>query len=79
MSDERLSMFTIYRNPSDYPGKYVVREQRIGPGVVEHAKDPMFICDTLRAARTCLQVMHPGLACLGRNVEDDPVIVEVWV
>lgn len=75
--DERdgLDLWVIYENPSDYPGRFVLRKTTVEKG-------KMFICqncttyDTLEAARAAV----PGnLANIGRMEQDDPCIVEVWV
>lgn len=76
-----LMVYTVYDNPSDYPGKIVVRrhmagicEER-GPVVVVDA-EPMFVCDDIEQAR---QRLPPGLTNIGRQPNDDPVIAEVWI
>lgn len=74
-----LSMFTIYRSPSDYPNKFVVREWLISGGPLRQVKEPTVICDSLQAARICLQTLHPGLTCLGRAPDDEAAIEESWV
>lgn len=32
MSGQSLRMWTVYKNPSDYPGKFVVRCSRVNAG-----------------------------------------------
>lgn len=71
-----LPMFTIYRNPSDFPGKVVVREQALrGPHLLM-SPDPMAITDSIEAAR---QVIPRGMVRIPRHPMDDPVIVETWL
>ena len=70
--------FAIYFNPSDFPGKYVLRRWAITEGSPFPVPDktPMgaaFSIEELRAK------VPPGLVCLRRDPTDDPVIVEVWV
>lgn len=73
--------WTIYQNPSDYPGKHVVRRwfTRRNHGQVETMADvvPVAVADSLEAARRAL----PLSACarLARDPQDDPCIVEVWL
>lgn len=74
--DHLTEMFTIYRNPSDFAGKYVVRRVCIGPVGFRHDSEPLAVVDTLQEARAAIP---PGLYNLGRAVEDDPVIEEVWL
>lgn len=67
-----IKMYTVYKNPSDYPGKYVVR---IFHGEIPEEK-PLCVEDTLEAARSHIP---PGLVHLHRTHEDDPVILETWI
>jgi hypothetical protein len=84
-------MFTIYRHPSDYPGKWVVRRWEVGGKVdmAQHGtlefvggtpltsdRQPLAVVDTLDAARAAVPA---GLYNLGREGADDPAIYEVWV
>jgi hypothetical protein len=71
-----IRLFVIYHNPSDFPGKYVVREWTV---VVEKTipnPRPVAIKNTLEDARQA--VPQPALN-LGRYMSDDPVIVETWM
>jgi hypothetical protein len=69
------SFWVIYKNPSDVPMPYVVREWRIVNGV-PHASPNGQTAATIDDART----MIPGdRASLGRAQDDDPAIDEVWV
>jgi len=73
---EGLRQFVVYDNPSDYPGKFVVRGWTITAGHVQ----PDTLCqlaDDIDGARA-LVPDHLGLVNIGRQPEDDPTIVEVW-
>jgi len=69
-----MDIYTVYFNPSDYPGKYVVRVTTIvgARGIVG---DPG-VFDSLENARECIP---QSLMRMDRLPEDDPVIVEVWI
>ena len=71
-----LRTYTIYRNPRDYPGKFVLRASSIFPGRVVPDDEPMRVADTLADARCALP---RGLINSGRQPTDDPVIVETWL
>jgi hypothetical protein len=72
-----LTTWTIYRNPSDFPGKWVVRMSEIVPGTPAPMPRPeCAVCETLDQARAAVP---PGLFCLPRFPADDPVIYEVWI
>ena len=74
-----LEMFTIYKHPSDYPDEYVCRRQLIGPGVVQHDANLFVRSSSLELCRALLHSKKAGLTCLGRQPQDDPVIVETWI
>jgi hypothetical protein len=69
-----LPMYTITQNPSDYPGKFVVRVQFCGAKPV--MGPVVAIEDTLLGARMAIAPL--SLHCQPRDPSDDPVIVEVW-
>lgn len=72
---DALVMWTVYSNPSDYPGRWVVRRARVYAGAVVPEATPVAVTDTLEAARAAIP---PGLFRQPRYPEDDPVIAEVW-
>lgn len=73
---EGLSIFTIYNNPSDYPGKFVVRRWVVADGQERRDDGYLVLEDTLEAARLRLP---QGMVRMNRNDDDDPVIVENWL
>ena len=68
-----MTLFVIYQNPSDFPGKFVVRkwEEKVAD------QEPTAVVETLEAAREAV----PKWAhfCLKRDPKDDPCIVETWL
>lgn len=72
--------YTIYRNPSDFPGKLVVRGWDIEDGKTAMAPDAIAVDDTEVALQTLRASLdEQGLVCIGRHVMDDPVILETWI
>lgn len=71
-----MRLWVIYYNPSDYPKKYVVRSFTVDPGVVAADLQPRAVCDSIQEART---KVPPNLCCIGRDADDEPQIVEVWL
>lgn len=70
-----LGMWTVARNPADFPDKFVARKWLIGrrdltPTVDHHVADTL---DDVRA------MLPHGLHPVPRNPNDDPVIVESWI
>lgn len=73
-----LLMFTIYYNPSDYPGRYVVR-----PSLVkENNVNPLQVIvlgKTYEDVVSKIPIEELGLARFAREEEDDKVILETWL
>lgn len=67
-----LLIWTIYRSPSDFPGKTVVRPHsaRRNAPLLHHME-----AESVEALRAMLP---PLLYRIGRAPSDDPVIVETW-
>jgi hypothetical protein len=77
MSNEVLRMWTVYYNPSDYPGRYVARMHVVGKNKNESGPtDQMFTGDSLEEIRGLIPY---GLVCLTRQEGDDSSIVETWL
>jgi hypothetical protein len=77
MSTTVLRMWVIYERPLDYPDWYVLRAWDIVEGVpVGVPEREAQLASTLAAAR---ELLPPGLYNIGRQEEDEPQIVEVWV
>jgi hypothetical protein len=73
-----LAVVVIYRNPLDYPGKYVVRRQWAGAGgSIEVEDEPIAVVDTLDEARAAVPAEQD--ACIARDPHDEPHIVESWI
>lgn len=69
-----LAMYVITFNPSDAPGKYVVRAW-IGGGQDHGPTKLHIVCFSLDEARAYIP---QGLVCWPRQDNDEPVIVETW-
>lgn len=70
-----LQTWTIYNNPSDYPGKFVVRRMTILGGI-HRDPEPAAVVDTLEEARAAVP---PSLMRIDRHPNDEPQIVECWL
>jgi hypothetical protein len=69
-----LPMWTVYRQPRDYPENYVARLFVTIPSPV--ATHVAIVADTLEELRKALPA---GLLRLERQPADEPQIVEVWI
>lgn len=70
-----IDQWVVYFNPSDYPGKWVVRKFTIVAGRIE-ASDALHVCSSCSEARENIPL---GLACIPRHAQDEPHIVEAWI
>lgn len=75
MNMDALPMWVVYANPSDFPGKFVVRRQLVYAGQVVPDHKPRFVGDSLEEARASIP---PGLYRQNRHPEDESQIVETW-
>ena len=82
-----LSIYVVYKNPRDFPGKYVVRLQKVySGGRIEICadEDNFQVEDDLNNIHYWIW-RHSTLAgrvadCrLTRNSGDDPAIFETWI
>jgi hypothetical protein len=69
-SNYSMPLITVYRNPSDFKGKFVARLFDL-----EKPTEYVIVKDTLEEVRA---VIPPHFSRFARFEEDDPVIVEVW-
>lgn len=66
-----MPMITVYKNPSDFPGKFVARLFRLDkPTIIAVVKD------TLPEIR---MTIPRNMVRLPRHKADDPVILETWI
>lgn len=73
-----MDCWTVYFNPSDYPGKHVVRRFNLGlsTGCPVKPTGDVLVADSLEEARALIPY---GLLCFPRAFKDDIVIVECWM
>jgi hypothetical protein len=70
-----LAFYTIYDRPTDHPGEFICRKYLAG-GSFCVACEIVARGENLAAVRKGLP---DGLHNIGREVDDDPKIVEVWI
>lgn len=71
-----LVIFTVYDNPDDYPGEYVVRRSFVGPSMAVQDVEPLLVSDDLAEVRAAIPA---GCIRLERDPFDPPAIMEVWL
>ena len=75
-SEPFLVIYTIYENPTDYPGKFVVRKHDVIAGSSTPDKLPCAVVSSLDEAR---KAIPEGMVNIQRLPEDEPQIVESWI
>jgi hypothetical protein len=76
VTDDFLAVYTVYFNPTDFPGRYVVRRFLVHPNDPRPDPSPMHVGDTLDSARDAIP---PGLIRFSAGDEDDMSIIESWM
>ena len=67
----RVPLICVYKNPTDYPNKYVARLWGVDtPTTLVAVADSL---EEIRAAKP------PQMVIMQRQPNDDPVIVETWI
>lgn len=69
-----MTLWVIYHNLSDHPGKFVVRRWLVGESMVCGRHE--IWTDTLDSAR---QWIPAGLYRVSRCVDDDSSLAEAWI
>ncbi len=77
-----LAIYTIYDHPTDYPDYYVCRKHLIegkpeGGYTVNPESELYLKSKSIENIRFTLE--NEKLFCLGREPDDDPVILESWI
>lgn len=70
-----IPMWVITENPTDFPGQFVARKWVLGRGYTA-VTDAHHVADTLDAIR---ETIPAGMSNIGRQPNDEPVIVECWI
>jgi hypothetical protein len=80
VGENRAFGYTIYKEPRDAPGYYVVRGWDIESGDVVLHEDAIAVpLSDIALAVIRESLLEGGLVCLGREDGDDPQILESWV
>jgi len=76
MTEDALSIWTIYDHPLDFPNEYVARRFTVGANG-SGPTDDILTSTSLDLLRT--ELAGRGLTVIDRLPGDDPKIVEVWL
>ncbi len=75
MTADTLTIWAVYKYPSDHPGKWVLRGWDVGSGTVTGRADKT-VADSYDEV---IAALPPGLHKLHRFPGDDPIIYETWI
>jgi hypothetical protein len=70
--DRALTIWTVYKNPRDYPGHYVLRAHDVPGG-------PRADCFVSKTYLGLMRNLPMGLMRMMPAEDDDPVILETWL
>jgi hypothetical protein len=75
-----MRQYVLYKNPSDYPGKYVLREWHIVHGSpVPVVNEKFLLVSPNRETIESFILPNPNLFWLPRSPQDDPCIEGTWI
>lgn len=75
-----LTVWTIYCNPSDHPGKWALRGHDVEPSLLDGEIVSMRSdCFVAMSLEECRARVPKGLVRVARAVSDDPAIYESWI
>lgn len=75
INKKEMPMICIYKNPSDFPDKYVARLFRICPGGDVVATRFVMVDDDYHRIAPAIPL---GMMKLSKHMLDDPCIIESW-
>lgn len=74
-----LTMYAVYKNPDDYPGKYVVRRCYAGGDVPAGKVGMDVICDVSDDYDMAMSFIPDGCVRIDRSPNDVPCVMETWM
>jgi hypothetical protein len=77
MQNDGFELWTVCAHPSDYPDHFTARKSVICPDGATVMTGDVTLADTLEEIRDAMELR--GLCRIVRDLEDDAVIVEVWL
>ena len=70
-----ISIWTVYRQPDDFPNHYVARRFEVRSGELYHT-DQVIVAQNITAVRRLLEQSHLSGTVMPRTANDDPNVVE---
>ena len=79
LDPRRLYSWTIYYDPVDHPGKYVVRRHTLDRGIEPIPATKCTVHDTLDEARLACPIVQRCMVRFPQGPHDPPKIVETYL
>lgn len=73
-----ISLWTVYKQPDDFPNHYVARRFELVAGEVHHT-DQVIVAASITAVRRHLEQYRLSGTVMPRMANDDPNVVETWL
>lgn len=73
-----ISLWTVYKQPDDFPNHYVARRFEVRSGELHHT-DQVIVAASMTAVRRHLEQYHLSGTVMPRTENDDPNVVETWL
>lgn len=74
---EGFSIYAVYWNPRDYPGKFVVRQWMLIDNCSVPVDEPLIVEKYYKAVQEKMEAL--GLYRLYPPIGSDPVLIEEWI
>lgn len=74
-----MQMYIVYKDPKDYPGKFVVRRWHVAEEALLADNDALLVTESWEAVCDFKEVNYPYLIVVPRHRHDDLAVKEVWL
>jgi hypothetical protein len=73
-----ISVWTVYKQPDDFPNHFVARRFEVQNGELHHT-DQVIVAGTITAIRRHLEQYRLSGVVMPRTNNDEPTVVETWL
>jgi hypothetical protein len=73
-----ISVWTVYKQPDDFPNHFVARRFEVQNGELHHT-DQVIVANNITAVRRHLEQYRLSGVVMPRTDNDEPTVVETWL
>jgi hypothetical protein len=73
-----ISVWTVYKQPDDFPNHFVARRFEVRSGELHHTNQ-VIVAGNITAIRKHLIEYHVSGVVTPRAEDDDPTVIETWL